>query len=204
VLSDFTVVDLETTGLDPLSGRITEIAAQRYRNGKLAGALAVLVWAGVEPGPDAVKLNGLTAEKLDRHGLPEADCINNLLLLLGSSVLVAHNASFEASWIHQASLRLTGAGFANDFLCTKTLAVSLLELRSYRLGALAELFGIPLENAHRAMPDVQATKALFDRLTSMPACTTAHLESLRNTCGRGRAHYAVQVGLPDHAKNIVQ
>ncbi len=208
MLSDFTVVDLETTGLDPFTGRITEIAARRYRNGKLAGATAMLVKTGVHPTEDAVKLNGLTFDTLDRHGLPEEDCLTKLFLLLGDSVLVAHNAAFEISWLHQARLRLGWEPLTCDFLCTKTLASALLALPSYSLKALTKLFGIPLENAHRAMPDVVATRELLNRLTSMPASDEALLESLRNCCGANRdghgAHYPLPAGLPAHAKEVKQ
>ena len=200
MLSDFTIVDLETTGLDPVDGRITEIAARRYRNGKLAGATAMLVKTGVPPTADAIALNGLTLDTLDRHGLPEADCLTKLFLLLGNSVLVAHNAAFEISWLHQARLRLGWEPLACDFLCTKTLAVELAPgLRSYSLGKL--------ENAHRAMPDVVATKGLLDLFLTRPD-VAAVCEQLRNCCGANRApggaHYPLPVGLPDFAKEVKQ
>jgi len=209
MLSDFTVVDLETTGLDPFTGRITEIAARRYRNGKLAGALAVLVKSDVAPEPDAVKLNGLTADTLDRHGLPEAECLSKLMLLLGSSVLVAHNAAFEVSWLHQASQRALGVDFTNSFLCTKTLAVELTPgLRSYALGKLTEHYGIQWTGAaHRAMPDVVATKALLDLFLTRPD-VPAVCERLLNCCGANRAgqgaHYPLPAGLPDYVKEVKQ
>jgi DNA polymerase-3 subunit epsilon len=209
VLSDFTIVDLETTGPDPLAGRITEIAARRYRNGKLAGALAVLVKTGVEPEPQAVALNGLTADTLDRHGLPEETCLSKLFLLLGDSVLVAHNAAFELCWLHQAKLRLGWEPLTSDFLCTKTLAVELTPgLRSYALGKLTEHYGIQWTGAaHRAMPDVQATKSLLDLFLTRPDVAGV-CEQLLNCCGANKdgrgAHYPLPAGLPDHAREIKQ
>lgn len=216
MLTDFTIVDLETTGLDPIEGRITEIAARRYRNGKLAGALAVLVKTGVPPTADAIALNGLTLDTLDRHGLPEADCLSKLFLLIGGSVLVAHNAVFEIHWLHQARLRLGWEPLACDFLCTKTLAVELAPgLRSYALGKLCAHYGIPLENAHRAMPDVVATKGLLDKLSELQVNNmlsgtgnAALPEDLLNCCGANRApggaHYPLPVGLPDFVKEVKQ
>jgi DNA polymerase-3 subunit epsilon len=210
VLNDFTVVDLETTGLDPVAGRITEIAARRYRNGRLCGAMSVLVWAGIAPSAEALAKtnNGLSLDVLEHHGLDEERCLSKLFLLLDDSVLVAHNAAFEMSWLHQARLRVFGDDFYNEFLCTKTLAAALLALPSYSLKALTTLFGIPLENAHRAMPDVVATRELLNRLTSMPACDAALLESLRNCCGANRdgrgAHYPLPAGLPAHVKEVKQ
>lgn len=208
MLSDFTIVDLETTGLDPVEGRITELAARRYRNGKLAGALAVLVKTGVAPSADAVALNGLTLDTLDRHGLPEVDCLSKLFLLIGNSVLVAHNAVFEIQWLHQARLRLGWEPLACDFLCTKTLAVELAPgLRSYALGKLCAHYGIELVNAHRAMPDVVATKGLLDLFLTRPD-VEAVCEQLRNCCGLNKdgrgAHYPLPAGLPAHVKEVKQ
>ena len=209
MLSDFTIVDLETTGLDPIEGRITEIAARRYRHGKLAGALAVLVKTGVAPEPDAVALNGLTLDTLDRHGLPEADCLTELFLLLGDSVLVAHNAAFEVSWLHQARLRLGWEPLDCDFLCTKTLAVELRagSGKSYSLKQMAHDYNIGLVNAHRAMPDVIATKSLLDVLMGFEMGLLAAGELL-NCCGANRApggaHYPLPAGLPDFVKEVKQ
>jgi len=213
VLNDFTVVDLETTGLDPIEGRITEIAARRYRNGKLSAALAVLVKTGVAPEPDAVALNGLTLDTLDRHGLPEVDCLSKLFLLLGDSVLVAHNAAFEINWLHQARLRLGWEPLSCDFLCTKTLAVELKagSGKSYSLKQLTADFGIALVDAHRAMPDVQATKALLDVLLHSEAHFKKAgplLAELLNCCGLNKdgqgAHYPLPVGLPAYVKEVLQ
>jgi DNA polymerase-3 subunit epsilon len=209
VLNDFTVVDLETTGLDPLTGRITEIAARRYRNGKLCAAMSCLIWAGVAPEAKPVALNGLTAELLELHGLDEETCLSKLFLLLGDSVLVAHNAAFELCWLHQAKLRVYGDDFYNDFLCTKTLAAEVAPgLSGYSLDKLTSIYSIEWTGAaHRAMPDVVATKALLDCLMTFELGLLAAGELL-NCCGANRdgrgAHYPLPVGLPAHAKEVKQ
>jgi DNA polymerase-3 subunit epsilon/DNA polymerase-3 subunit alpha (Gram-positive type) len=211
VLNDFTIVDLETTGLDPVAGRITEIAARRYKNGKLSAALAVLVWAGVEPEPQAVALNGLTAELLQQQGVGEYEALEALRQVLGSSVLVAHNAAFEVSWLHQAIMRMHRAagpaGFYNNFLCTKTLAV---ELRagsgiSYSLKQLTHDYNIEWTGAaHRAMPDVVATNHLLKILLDLELGLLAAGELL-NCCGVAAGkNYPLPAGLPAHVKEVKQ
>ncbi|WP_233635641.1 3'-5' exonuclease [Hymenobacter setariae] len=216
MLSDFTIVDLETTGLDPVAGRITEIAARRYRNGKLSGAMSALVWAGVDPEPEAIKLNGLTSDNLERHGITEWQALEMLQKLLGTSVLVAHNAAFEMAWLNQACWRWQDAPFAQPFLCTKTLAVGLKagSGRSYSLKQLTHDYNIVWTGvAHRAMPDVQATKALLDILCHSEqhfAQAGPLLTELLNCCGTNPnkalvgAHYPLPAGLPDHAKEVKQ
>lgn len=213
MLTDFTVVDLETTGLDPATGRITEIAARRYRNGKPTAALTTLVWAGVEPEPEAVALNGLTTELLQRHGASERAALGCLFesMCFESTVLVAHNAAFEMAWLNAASLRLFRIPFQQDFLCTKTLAVALRAGSgiSYSLKQLTTDYGIEWTGAaHRAMPDVVATKALLDCLIAqheeVGVLAAAELINRVGVGSKDGAHYPLPAGLPAHVKEVKQ
>jgi DNA polymerase-3 subunit epsilon len=207
MLVDFTVLDLETTKLDALTGRITEVAARRYRNGRLAAAWSTLVWGGQEPEPEAVALNGLTAERLQAEGLDETAVATGLVHFLGDSVLVAHNAAFELSWLNQTYLRLFSAGFANDFLCTKTLAAALGAGSgiSYSLRQLTHDYNIELVNAHRAMPDVVATVALFSELKKLAFQKQVLVRPFINCCGVHKTkNYPLPEGLPGHVKTVLQ
>lgn len=207
MFSDYTIVDLETTGLDPVGGRITEIAARRYRNGKLAAAMSLLVWAGIEPEAEAAKLNGLTGEVLQAQGLPEDYAVSSLLNLMHGSVLVAHNAAFEMCWLNQTLLRMCAKPFPNDFLCTKTLAIELKAGSgvSYSLKQLTSDLGIQWTGAaHRAMPDVVATKSLLDVLMQHETGLLAAGELINCWDVNAAKQYPLPEGLPAQAKKVLQ
>jgi DNA polymerase III alpha subunit (gram-positive type) len=83
----------------------------------------------------------------------------------GSYLLVAHNASTEAGLIY--NYRHACPNLAHlDLLDTVRLARAVYpELTSHRLDALLAHTGIPQPtNRHRALPDVQVTRALFSRM----------------------------------------
>lgn len=206
MLHDYTVLDLETTKLDALTGRITEVAARRYRKGRLAAAWSSLVWAGQAPEESAVNLNGLTLERLHEEGVDEEDVACQLDYFTRGSLLVAHNAAFELSWLNQLWLRVFGVSFKRDFLCTKTLAVALGagSGTSYSLRQLTSDYGIELVNAHRAMPDVVATKRLLDILLHRAGSSNT-VSSLLNCCGVHKTkQYPLPEGLPEHVNTVLQ
>jgi DNA polymerase III alpha subunit (gram-positive type) len=84
----------------------------------------------------------------------------------GTSVLVAHNAVFDVRFInHEVSNVFPGRRMMNSHICTVSLARQLLpELKSFRLGALAEHFEVPHRTRHRAGDDARATASVFIRL----------------------------------------
>ena len=62
--NSFTVVDIETTGLDPKKDKITEIGAIRVEGGKIADTFHTLVNPGRRLEERITELTGLTDEAL--------------------------------------------------------------------------------------------------------------------------------------------
>ena len=214
MLSSFCVFDFETTGLSPHTVHVTEIAAVRLRDGREVGSFHTLVDFGGEVPAFITELTGITTE-LCTQGLPPRTAFALLRNFIGTDVLVAHNAAFDVAYLEQMYARLGAAsGVANNFLCTKTLAVASTPgvkslgvdkkgkpLGPYTLANLCLHFEIALTSAHRAMNDVRATAQLLDllRATYNEEGTVA----LLNCCGMGPRHYA-QKGLPSHAISLIQ
>ena len=161
----FVVVDLETTGLRPGSARICEIGAVRVRELELADEFELLVDPGMPIGPAISALTGL--RDADLRGAPHpAIAVRRFLEFAGDAVLVAHNALFDVRFInHEVAHVFPGRRMMNSHLCTVALARQLLpDLKSFRLGALAEHFSVPHRSRHRAGDDAHATARVFIRL----------------------------------------
>lgn len=203
MLDNLIVFDFETTGLDPFTDHVTEIAAVRYRGGREVGSFHTLVdFGGVVP-EFITGLTGITTE-LFAKGLPPRTAFALLRNFIGADVLVAHNAAFDVAYLEQMYGRLgASSGLANSFLCTKTLAVASVKPApaNYKLVTLCAHFGIELTGAHRAMNDVRATAQLLDVLRA--TWNEEETVALLNCCGMGPKHYP-QRGLPQHAKALVQ
>lgn len=162
----FVVLDLETTGGSAGADAITEIGAVKIRGGEQVGELATLVDPGTRVPPQIVALTGITTAMI--ADAPRLNVVlPTLLEFLAGSVLVAHNAPFDAGFLRAACERHGRPWPRPPVLCTARLARAVLsrdEAPSVRLGALAKLFGTATQPNHRALADARATVEVLHRL----------------------------------------
>lgn len=153
-------LDLETTGLEPAAGhRIAELALLRATGVHELGRLESLVNPGRPLDSEAAAVNGLRDVDL-AAAPPFAALAPAVHTLAAGAVLVGHNVRFDLLFL-AAELRAAGLPpLDGPILDTLTLARRLLRRRSYSLAALCAELGLPAPT-HRAMADVEATRALF-------------------------------------------
>ena len=161
-----TFLDIETTGLSPFNGDgIIEIAGQKVLNGEIIGEFQKYVDCGVPISPGASAVNGITNEFIAENGEPVDEVIPAFLDFVTGSYLVGHNiVKFDFPFIKKHALDLGITGVDTKLIDTLHIARKKLRLRSYRLQALAEHYGIPYINAHTALGDVLITKEVFFRM----------------------------------------
>ena len=160
--TDFVVFDIETTGPKMPPSRIMEIGATRVHAGRIVSEFQTLVNPLMPIPPFIAGLTGIRDEMVS--GAPTFDeVVPRWLDFAGTSVLVAHNAVFDVRFInHEVSNVFPGRRMMNSHICTVSLARQLLpELKSFRLGALAEHFSVPHRTRHRAGDDARATARVF-------------------------------------------
>ncbi len=184
-LSDvtFVVVDLETTGGSAAASSITEVGAVKVRGGEVLGEFQTLVRPG-EPIPAFIQvLTGITDAMVSQA--PRIDSVLPAFLEFArDSVLVAHNAGFDISFLKEAA-RSTGhpwPGFR--VLDTVHLARQLVgrdESRNHKLSSLAVVFGATTTPDHRALHDARATvdvlHGLLERVGNLGVHTLEELSS---------------------------
>jgi ATP-dependent DNA helicase DinG len=153
------VVDVETTGYDPDRDRIIEIAAAIVRGPEIVGTFSALVDPLIPVPSEISKLTGLTDDMLAGQSSVEAAVVR-LVEFIGDRDIVAHNASFDRSFIERVAGRTALRGSWLDSL--QVVRIGLPRLRSHRLTDLAAAFGVVPEGpAHRALPDVEALAAVW-------------------------------------------
>lgn len=179
----FCVVDLETTGGSPAGGdRITEVGAVKVRGGVVLGEFATLVDPGIPVPPAVSALTGLTSRTL-AGSPPIAAVLPAFLEFAHGSVLVAHNAGFDISFL-RAACDETGHDWpGHPVVDTVRLARALVdrdEAPDHRLSTLARLLGATTQPCHRALDDARATVDVLHRLIErLPhARTVADLASV--------------------------
>ncbi|MEX0835670.1 MAG: exonuclease domain-containing protein, partial [Nitriliruptor sp.] len=178
----FVVLDLETTGLSPGRDRITEVGAVKVRGGEVLGELQTLVHPGRPIPAGVVAVTGIN-DAMVRDAPPVEAVFPTVLSFLGDAVLVAHNASFDVSFLRAESERLDYGAFEPVVVDTARLARRLVadEVRDRRLGTLARHFASRTVPDHRALHDARATvdvlHGLIERAGTYGATT---LEDLRD------------------------
>ncbi len=144
------VVDIETTGFDPATDSIIEVAAAVLRGPEVVARYGSLVDPGAPLSPETVKLIGICdADLVDAP--PFEDVATELARFAAGRDLVAHNAVFDRTFLEANGCRLPGV-----WLDTLELArIALPRLRSHRLADLARALGSP-RPSHRAGDDVES------------------------------------------------
>lgn len=166
-LSDYVVLDVETTGLDTSAERIVEIAAKRYENGELIGTYETLVDPGKKLPPQITNLTGITSEQVS-GGKSYHTMVNEVEKILGDLPIVAHNSQFDTEFL-SAAFVFCGRYGAFRHVDTVALARKAFPgLPNYKLDTLIqELRLSDHPQTHRAMDDVDCTCRLFDLCRGM-------------------------------------
>ena len=153
------VLDIETTGWDPDRDRIIELAAAVLQGPDVVATFSALIDPLVPIPTEITKLTGITNEMLAGQMSAEA-AVFRLVEFVGDRDIVAHNASFDRSFIERVAGRHALRGQWLDSL--QVVRIALPRLRSHRLTDLAQAFGVGSEGqAHRALPDVEALAAVW-------------------------------------------
>lgn len=163
-VKNYTVVDLETTGLDPLENRIIEFGAVQVRNGKVTETFSQLIRITEPLPPDIQKLTGITMELLEKEGVSEKEGLDAFLEFIEEDQLLLYNASFDMNFLVQACLRYAYPTPENH--CVDVMLLAKKKLRfipNYKLSTIAEHFGLEKQK-HRALADCLLTNAVFVKL----------------------------------------
>ena len=162
----FVVFDIETTGFSNTNDKITEIGAVKIENFKIVDKFSELINPQKDISYKIQELTGITNDMVkDKPTIEEV--LPKFIEFIGDSVLVAHNAEFDMSFISE-KCRQQNIEFKNKSVDTLTLARILLpELKRHRLNVVAKALGVPLLNHHRAVDDAQATALIFIKFLEM-------------------------------------
>ncbi|GAC1313466.1 MAG: DEDD exonuclease domain-containing protein [Chloroflexota bacterium] len=164
----FVVIDFETTGGSATFDRVLEVAAIRVQHGIVQERIDCLVDPGVPVPPIVTRITGLTSALV--RGKPRFETVlPDLRRLVEGAVVVAHNASFDCTFLSAAFAR-AGLAWDGPRLCTLRLSRRLVPgLHSYKLDSLCAYLGFSFVQRHRAGPDAEATLSLLTHLIAAAA-----------------------------------
>jgi len=175
------VIDLETSGLNPLTAAILEIAAVTLTvdpNGKLQPnqtyAYQVEPFIGAHLDPESLELTKIDPTYPLRYAIPERQALHRLFrrtkALLAQTeypraILVGHNAWFDLSFLQAATKRchLVAENPFHSFTSFDTATLSGIFLGETVLAKAARCAKIAFDvnQAHSAIYDAERTAELF-------------------------------------------
>ncbi|CAM3055639.1 ATP-dependent DNA helicase DinG [Filibacter tadaridae] len=158
----YAVVDLETTGHSPVKGdRIIQIAIVFIKNGLIGEKYVRFVNPGQRIPAFIRQLTSISDEEVKDAPFFEeiADKVSNLL---EDTVFIAHNTDFDLPFLQSEFARCGISKWTGKKIDTVEFSKIMFPTSaSYRLQDITEELGIPLNAAHRADDDAEATAALF-------------------------------------------
>ena len=160
------VFDIETTGFSPIKNKIIEIGAVKVENGKITDKFSTFVNPEVPIPFEIEKLTSIS-DNMVLNAPTIEQVLPKFLEFCGDAVMVAHNASFDMSFMKHNAL-LLGMTFEPAILDTVSMARFLLpNLHRFKLDTVAKELKISLENHHRAVDDAGATAEIFVKFMEM-------------------------------------
>ncbi|MBI3951714.1 MAG: 3'-5' exonuclease [Acidobacteria bacterium] len=199
--SEFVVIDIETTGINPQWDRITEIAAFKVKStGAAIGqrptrAIADEFTALINPQREIpfwiTRFTGITNEMVARS--PRfIGIVDQLIEFIGTATIVAHNAHFDIKLINSEINRVYDKRLFNLRLCTLQLGRKLFpELPNHKLHTVAHHLAVDIQGRHRARGDALATAQIFmrmlDLLEDRGLVTLLDVQEFRRSRWRNRA-----------------
>jgi DNA polymerase III subunit epsilon len=162
--AEFCVVDVETTGLSPRFNGVIEIGIVKVKRLKVVERYSTLINPG-RPVPYYItQFTGITDDDIFNAPLFE-EVADEISAFISGSVLSAHNLSFDRSFLNKEYLLTGRETLKNPQLCTVRLAKRIFpELRSRSLSSLCYHLKVKLIDAHRALPDAEATAHVLIRI----------------------------------------
>ena len=199
----FVVLDVETTGLDPIENRIVEIALATVENGTI-----------VESWTTRFNPEGPVG-KTEIHGITDNDVKNaplfreksqEILDRIQNIAVVAHNSRFDLAFLRAEFDRMGQKMPWVAGICTLTISNYYQpHISRRRLSDCCEDIGISIENAHSAMGDAYATAKLFHYYlipNKRPAPRLQELEILKNPSSNSLEVSSLRVRNPVVARRI--
>lgn len=167
----FISFDVETTGFDSKKDRIIELSASRFEHGEITDRFSTFVNPERKIPKEITDLTHIRDEDV-KSAPVERKAMDKFSFWIGEAkegeiVLVAHNATFDMSFIESAFKR-SGVDAKLKYIDTLSIARKKIpDLENHKLGTVAEHFGIKLKNAHRAKYDAEVCGRIFIELMKL-------------------------------------
>lgn len=157
----YVVFDVETTGLSAIYNDLIQVAASKMYKGNIVAEFDEFINPGHPLSAFTTELTGITDEHV-KNAKPLVQVLKEFQEFCKDTVLVAHNATFDVSFMNANYERHGLPKITQPVIDTLEFARNLYpEYKRHGLGPLTKRFGVALEHHHMANYDAEATGRLL-------------------------------------------
>jgi CRISPR-associated protein Cas2 len=162
----FTVIDIETSGLDCESNEIIEVGAIKVKENAAISEYSALIKTKNRITPFIENLTGISNSLLCKEGREFDQVLREFQEFIGGDILVGHNVSFDIGFLNynlekNGLLSITNCSFDTMKMYEKILCG---KKASKKLVDVAIKYGITVEQKHRSISDCELIKSVYDIL----------------------------------------
>jgi len=162
--TEFSVLDVETTGLSARNNRVIEIGIVKVKNLKITDKYTTLINPGCDIPYFITQLTGISNTDV-AYSPSFYDTAEEIEEFIGNSIVSGHNLSFDEGFLSYEFIRNGYEPLSNLTVCTLKLARKIFpSLKSKSLGSVSEHLGIKNRDSHRALSDAEATAQILIKL----------------------------------------
>lgn len=176
----FVCLDCETTGLDPKTDRIIEVALTTFDFSGNIESYETLVDPECLISEASQAIHHISQEMV--QGKPKIhEVLPNVVKLIGKNIVIGHGIKLDLQFLAESAKRCQLPFALDSFVTIDTLRLARLygESPTNSLEKLREHFNIASEGAHRAMSDVIVNISVFKYLSQSFKTTEQLLERLK-------------------------
>ena len=165
--SDYTVIDIETTGLSPAECEIIEIAALKIRKDEVVSDFSYLIKPTAPINSFITSLTGITNSMVSSS--PDIKTVlSHFKEFTQDDILMGYNVHFDINFIYDNMISYLGVPLTNDFVDVLRFSRKALPmLRSKSQTNVAEYLGVSSTGAHRALNDCIICNECYKKLRNI-------------------------------------
>lgn len=158
-IKNYTVIDLEMTGLSAKNDKIIEIGAARVRGGEIVDTISTLVNPKQHIPQRVQELTGITDSDVEKAADMD-EAVDNLLDFIGDDIILGQNVTFDYSFLKQWAVNHKRTLSLNAYDTLKIARKCLPAEQSKKLEDLCEYFDVSMSKADRLAELIEKAKQL--------------------------------------------
>lgn len=160
---NYTIIDIETSGLSPMYDEIIELSALKVQDNEIVDEFSSLVKPDYKIDSFITELTGITNDMLKN-----APKINKILPefinFISDDKILGYNINFDINFIYDDLKRYFGKDFKNNFIDLMRICKKAYSFENYKLKTVAQNLNISIDGHHRGLNDCRITFDIYNKV----------------------------------------